>query len=107
MGEHVDTSRHFGRIRDEMALSLWKYRVPCGLDEPFPAGTTLSTGSSSAASGRSRRTIVKGVEMSGPGSEKKVAAGVSYDPPRLNIAASPTGMLSGGTRTTTSSPPAP
>lgn len=45
--------------------------------------------------------IVKGIEMSGPDTEKKVAAGVCYDPPKLNIAASVKSMLSGGTRTTT------
>ena len=51
--------------------------------------------------------IVKGIEMSGPDTEKKVAAGVSYDPPKLNIAASVKSMLSGGTRTTTPTPPSP
>jgi hypothetical protein len=43
--------------------------------------------------------IVKGIEMSGPDTEKKVAAGVPYDPPKLHIAASVKSMLSGGTNT--------
>jgi hypothetical protein len=51
--------------------------------------------------------IVKGIEMSGPDTEKKVAAGLSYDPPKLNIAASVKSMLSAGTRTTTPTPPSP
>lgn len=40
--------------------------------------------------------IVKGIEMSGPDTEKKVADGVSYDPPKLKIASSLKSMLSGG-----------
>jgi hypothetical protein len=51
--------------------------------------------------------IVKSIEMSGPDTEKKVAAGVCYDPPKLNIAASLKSMLSGGTRPTAPSPPLP
>jgi|HubBroStandDraft_6_1064221.scaffolds.fasta_scaffold95006_2 hypothetical protein len=39
--------------------------------------------------------IVKGIEMSGPDTEKKVAAGVPYDPPKLHIVASVKNMLSG------------
>jgi hypothetical protein len=49
--------------------------------------------------------IVKGVEMSGPDTEKKVAAGVSYDPPKLDIVASVKRMLSVGTSTTIQTPP--
>jgi len=49
--------------------------------------------------------IVKSIEMSGPDTEKKVAAGVSYDPPKLNIAANVKSMLSGGTGRTTLTPP--
>jgi Ca2+/Na+ antiporter len=45
--------------------------------------------------------IVKGIEMSGPDTEKKVAAGICYDPPKLNIAASLKSMFSGGTPTPT------
>ena len=51
--------------------------------------------------------IVKGIEMSGPDTEKKVAAGVSYDPPKLHIVASVKSMLSGGTSTTIPTPPSP
>jgi hypothetical protein len=51
--------------------------------------------------------IVKGIEMSGPDTEKKVAAGVPYDPPKLNIAASLKSMLSGGTSASTPTPPSP
>jgi Ca2+/Na+ antiporter len=40
--------------------------------------------------------IVKGIEMSGPDTEAKVAAGVPYDPPKLNIAGSMKRMLSAG-----------
>lgn len=39
--------------------------------------------------------IVKGIEMSGPDTEKKVAAGEVYDPPKLDIVASVKSMLSG------------
>jgi hypothetical protein len=51
--------------------------------------------------------IVKGIEMSGPDTEKKVAAGVSYDPPKLHIVSSLKSMLSGGTSTTIPTPPSP
>lgn len=51
--------------------------------------------------------IVKGIEMSGPDTEKKVAAGVPYDPPKLNIAASFKSMLSGRTSDSTPTPPLP
>jgi hypothetical protein len=51
--------------------------------------------------------IVKGIEMSGPDTEKKVADGVCYDPPKLNIVASMKNMLSGGTSTTIPTPPSP
>jgi len=51
--------------------------------------------------------IVKGIEMSGPDTEKKVAAGVSYDPPKLHIVANVKDMLSGGTNTTIQNPPSP
>ena len=51
--------------------------------------------------------IVKGIEMSGPDTENKVAAGVPYDPPKLHIAASVKNMLSGGTSTTIPTPPSP
>jgi hypothetical protein len=51
--------------------------------------------------------IVKGIEMSGPDTEEKVAAGVSYDPPKLRLAESVKSMLFGGTRTTTPTPPSP
>ena len=49
--------------------------------------------------------IVKGIEMSGPDTEKKVVAGVSYDPPKLDIAASVKSMLSVRKSTTTPIPP--
>jgi hypothetical protein len=51
--------------------------------------------------------IVKGIEMSGPDTEKKVAAGESYDPPNLHILASVKNMLSSGTSTTIPTPPSP
>jgi hypothetical protein len=51
--------------------------------------------------------IVKGIEMSGPDTEKKVAAGVPYDPRKLHIVASVKSMLSGGTSTTIPTPPSP
>src|ERR1017187_6477599 len=51
--------------------------------------------------------IVKGIEMSGPDTEKKVAAGELYDPPKLNIAARVKSMLSVGTSATTPTPPSP
>jgi len=51
--------------------------------------------------------IVKGIEMSGADTEMKVAAGVSYDPPKLNIAASLKSMLSGGTSASPPTPPSP
>ena len=51
--------------------------------------------------------IVKNIEMSGPVREKKVAAGVSYDPPKLHIVASVKSMLSGGTSTTIPTHPSP
>lgn len=51
--------------------------------------------------------IVKGIEMSGPDTEKKVAAGVSYDPPKLHVVASVKSMLSGGKSTTIPTPPSP
>lgn len=37
--------------------------------------------------------IVKGIEMSGPDTEQKVAANQPYDPPRLNVVASVKDML--------------
>ena len=51
--------------------------------------------------------IVKSIEMSGADTEMKVAAGVSYDPPKLNIAASLKSMLSGGTSASPPTPPSP
>jgi Ca2+/Na+ antiporter len=39
--------------------------------------------------------IVKGIEMSGPDTEKKVADGVCYDPKKLHVVASVKNMLSG------------
>lgn len=41
--------------------------------------------------------IVKGIEMSGPDTEMKVAAGESYDPPKMHIASSVKSIMSGGT----------
>ena len=51
--------------------------------------------------------IVKGIEMSGPDTEEKVATGVPYDPPKLHIVASMKSMLAGGTSTTIPTPPSP
>jgi hypothetical protein len=47
------------------------------------------------------------IYVSGPVREKKVAAGVSYDPPKLHIVASVKSMLSGGTSTTIPTHPSP
>ena len=49
--------------------------------------------------------IVKGIEMSGPDTEKRVAAGVPYDPPKFKESVK--SLLSGGTNTTAPTPPIP
>jgi len=51
--------------------------------------------------------IVKDIEMSGPDTEKKVAARVFYDPPKLHIVTNVKSILSGGTSETIPTPPSP
>jgi hypothetical protein len=48
--------------------------------------------------------IVKGIEMSGADTEAKVAAGIRYDPPPLNIKATAKRMLFGDPKTPTDPP---